>query len=235
MSGSSAFLRFSRDRRGYEHFYLIEPTTSRRGSTGARVLYWFRTPPGVKVGRPPFDAEMRRAIQERHPGVSFDWKRILATPIPAPAADVERWRERRRMERAERAAQKAGAEIPADVLDEPRSEAAEQTITANPEAPPGFEEDPDGPDWSEPAADVAAEPGLNSPSAEPGAGSPAAAGPAEDPGARGPGRRRRRRRGGRGRRPAGVQDPASDSRRSESAGPQPAAEHERARNEPQGE
>ena len=50
-----AFLRFTRDKRGYEHFCLVQPTTNRRGKVRTRILYWFRTPPNVKVGREPFD------------------------------------------------------------------------------------------------------------------------------------------------------------------------------------
>jgi len=96
-----AFLRFSRDKRGYENFYLVETSTNRRGKTRARVLYWFRTPPGVKVGREPFDSDARRALEAQNPGVVFDWRKISETPIPS--ADAEQWRERRRLERAERA------------------------------------------------------------------------------------------------------------------------------------
>jgi hypothetical protein len=103
-----AFLRFNRDKRGYEHFYLVEATTNRRGKTRARVLYWFRTPPNVKVGREPFDPDLRRALEAQNPGVSFDWKKIAETPIPS--ADAERWRERRRLERAERTARRGAAE-----------------------------------------------------------------------------------------------------------------------------
>src|SRR4030095_7171230 len=101
-----AFLRFSRDKRGYEHFYLVEATTNRRGKTRARVLYWFRTPPGVKVGREPFDAEVRQRLESQNPGVVFDWKRIIETPIPS--ADAERWRERRREKRASKSSPPQG-------------------------------------------------------------------------------------------------------------------------------
>ena len=73
-SAGAAFLRFSRDKRGYEHFYLVQPTTNRRGKTRARILYWFRTPPGVRVGRLPFDADVQRTIEAQNPGVTFDWK-----------------------------------------------------------------------------------------------------------------------------------------------------------------
>jgi hypothetical protein len=95
-----AFLRFSRDKRGYEHFYLVEPS----GRGRARVLFWFRTPPNIKVGRTPFDPEVRRALEARYPNVVFDWAAIVETPIPPPV-EPERWRERRRLERAMRAAQ----------------------------------------------------------------------------------------------------------------------------------
>ena len=102
-----AFLRFTRDRRGYEHFQLVE-TTTRRGRTRTKVLYWFRTPPGVKVGREPFDEATRRKLEAENPSVTFDWKKILATPIPS--ADAEKWRERRREERAAKRARKAREE-----------------------------------------------------------------------------------------------------------------------------
>src|SRR5262245_56462010 len=99
-NGSVAFFRFSRDKRGYEHFYLVEPVTNRKGKSRPRVLYWYRTPPNVKVGRAPFDDEVRRTLETQYPGVTFDWTKIVEAPIPS--ADAEKWRERRRTERAER-------------------------------------------------------------------------------------------------------------------------------------
>jgi hypothetical protein len=103
-----AVLRFCRDKRGYEHFYLIEPAG--RTNTAARMLYWFRTPPGVTVGRDPFSEAIRGELEQAHPDVAFDWRRIVATPIPS--ADAERWRERRRAERALRQARRAEAAQP---------------------------------------------------------------------------------------------------------------------------
>lgn len=92
------FLRFSRDKRGYEHTYLVH-TANRRGKPARpRVLYWYRTPPGVRVGRAPFDAEMRKTLEAQYPGVTFDWKTFQSTPMPPP--EPEYWRERRRAERA---------------------------------------------------------------------------------------------------------------------------------------
>lgn len=124
-----AFLRFSRDKRGYEHFQLVESTT-RRGRTRTKVLYWYRTPPGVKVGREPFDEQTRRAIEAKNPGVLFDWKRILSTPIPS--ADAEKWRERRREERAAKRARKAREQADGDTVasEEPEAPDAPEALDA---------------------------------------------------------------------------------------------------------
>lgn len=125
-----AFLRFSRDKRGYEHFYLVEATTNRRGKTRTRILYWFRTPPGVKVGREPFSPEVRRTLESQNPGIVFDWRKIVETPIPS--ADAERWRERRRAEKAEKAARRArAADVAAAAIsgDEPLPIDADEAVS----------------------------------------------------------------------------------------------------------
>jgi hypothetical protein len=97
------FVRFSRDRRGYEHTYLIHAAPRRGAPT--RILYWYRTPPGIKVGREAFDPEARRMLESQYPSVSFDWPKLLETPMPPPEA--ENWRERRRVERSARQARQA--------------------------------------------------------------------------------------------------------------------------------
>jgi hypothetical protein len=103
------FLRFSRDKRGYESIYLVHTQTRRGKTPRQRILYWYRTPPGVRVGRPPFDEEARRCIEAQNPDLTFDWPTIVATPIPPPAEN-EQWRERRRAERAAKQAHRAEEE-----------------------------------------------------------------------------------------------------------------------------
>ena len=103
------FLRFSRDKRGYEHTYLVQTTNRRGKSVRPRLLYWYRTPPGLRVGRPPFDEEVRRALEAQNPDVDFDWTTIAQTSFPPPET-VEPWRERRRAERAARQARREGDE-----------------------------------------------------------------------------------------------------------------------------
>ena len=52
------------------------------------MLYWFRTPPNVKVGRLPLDAEAIRAVEVHNPDVTFDWNKMLkvrATPAVGPS------------------------------------------------------------------------------------------------------------------------------------------------------
>jgi hypothetical protein len=107
-----AFLRFSRDKRGYEHIYLVQPS-GRRGKTRARVLYWFRTPPNVRIGREPFDEAVRRALEAQYPDIDFDWKKFAETPMPQ--ADSESWRERREVARATQASAPSENDPPDEV------------------------------------------------------------------------------------------------------------------------
>ena len=129
-----AYLKFSRDKRGYEHFYLVQP--SNRGKARPRLLYWFRTPPNVKVGRSPFAPEIRRALEAQNPDVAFDWDAIVHTPIPPPM-EPERWRERRRVERALKAASRRPEEAAAiDEASEPAAHAENPPQVVEPaEAP----------------------------------------------------------------------------------------------------
>jgi hypothetical protein len=132
------FVRISRDKRGYEHIYLIDASTRGGRPSRARVLYWFRTPAGVKVGREPFDEGVRRALEEQNPHLVFDWKAIVSTP---PPPEPEPWRERRRLERlAKQARQAASDEVPAEPAAVPASVPLPEAAAPAPgqaEAPPG--------------------------------------------------------------------------------------------------
>lgn len=79
------FLRFSRDRRGYANTYLCH-TFRQGGVVRMRVLYWFRTPPDIGVGRPALDAAAMRDIEASNPDLTFDWDEIMkAEPLAPPA------------------------------------------------------------------------------------------------------------------------------------------------------
>jgi hypothetical protein len=79
-------LRFTRDKRGYENTYVVH-AERRRGRSRTRILYWFRTPPGVKVGRSALDDDALHRIEQQNPDLEFDWPRILkggGAPAPEP-------------------------------------------------------------------------------------------------------------------------------------------------------
>ncbi len=187
------FVRVSRDKRGYETIYLVH-TSQRRGRPPAtRVLYAFRTPPGIRVGREPFDAEVRRAVEAQNPGVEFDWPRL--SNIPAPPPDVEHWRERRRAEKAAKQARREEELEEAADADQPESEIDSPEDSALPpvelEISGAREED------AVPADGLSATPTDAPADAAPVAASQAA-------GVARQGKRRRRRRGGRRSLPAGA-------------------------------
>ena len=199
------FVRFSRDKRGYEHIYLVHAATRRGKPSRPRILYWYRTPPGVIVGREPFDPAVRRALEAQNPDVTFDWNKLVKMTAPPP--DVEPWRERRRAEQAAKRARRAEERdqeeaAPADVetaFPLPLARDSTQAGARYGEAWEG-DEPGEGDDSETSSGGVGEEP------AERGAvaAAPLASGP-EQPGQR----RRRRRRGGRGRRPASGSEPTS--------------------------
>jgi hypothetical protein len=69
------FLRLTRDRRGFENTFLLH--ADHPGSK-PRLLYWYRTAPGIVLGRPALDEDAIRTIEESHPDIEFDWPAILA-------------------------------------------------------------------------------------------------------------------------------------------------------------
>lgn len=177
-------VRFSRDKRGYEYVYLVHTPTRRGKPARTRVLYWYRTPPGVRIGRKPFDEEVQRTVEQQNPGVTFDWPAIIKAEMPPPDM-TEFWRERRRLEKAARQERRAAeAEESGDV---PESEAPEpmETLPAGPQA-----------DVAESEPELPAESSSAAATAEPVADG---AGGEQDSPAQ---KKRRRRRGGRRRKGA---------------------------------
>ena len=113
----------------------------RRGRARSRILYWFRTPPGVKVGRAALDEDAIRMIEEHNPDIDFDWTRILkgggeptpererrAEPRPEPRpARLERATPPQAVEveaaEAEPVGEMPEPEVPALLSDEPQTAA----------------------------------------------------------------------------------------------------------------
>lgn len=80
------FLRLTRDRRGIEHTFLLHAATP---GERPRVLYWYRTAPGVLIGRPALDEEAIRTVEEQHPEIEFDWPAILALREAMPPEEEQ--------------------------------------------------------------------------------------------------------------------------------------------------
>ena len=81
------------------------------GKGRSRILYWFRTPPGVRVGRGPLDEEAIRTLEAGNPDLEFDWTRILkgqGDPVPEERRRSEEGGERRDGDRRERRQQLRG-------------------------------------------------------------------------------------------------------------------------------
>ena len=116
------YLRFSRDKRGYENTYVLHTFRGKRGPE-PRLLYWFRTPPGARVGRHPLDEEAIRALEASNPGLDFDWSEMLKVRMPPRPPETRRGKQQ--------AARK-------EVRGAPRA-AASQTPAAAPAAPPAEE------------------------------------------------------------------------------------------------
>ncbi len=130
------FVRFARDKRGYDLIYLVHTPPPRRGKPARpRLLYFFRTPPGAKVGREPFDETVRRTLEAQNPDVVFDWAALSKIPVPSP--DAEHWRERRRLEREAKQARRT-VELESQTQAAPESgqpDAGERPVDDSPEQP----------------------------------------------------------------------------------------------------
>ena len=89
------FLRVIRDKRGYETTYLMH--WYREGNRQrSKVLYVFRTPGGVRVGRHPFDPDILREIETQHPDIDFDWSVVRENQqVIEPAPEMRRRRPKR--------------------------------------------------------------------------------------------------------------------------------------------
>ena len=75
------FLRYDRDRRGNLSTYLVH-TFRKGGKPHPLVLYWFRSPPNVRVGRLAIDDDTIRTIEELYPDLAFDWPTLLSQRPP---------------------------------------------------------------------------------------------------------------------------------------------------------
>jgi len=83
------FIRHTRDKRGFDSLYVMHayrPTPDAPHRT--RVLYLFRSPTQLRVGRQPLDGEVMEALEHTHPDVSFDWASLTRDRL-APHVEMQ--------------------------------------------------------------------------------------------------------------------------------------------------
>ena len=91
------FLRVIKDKRGYETTYLLHWSRDEERQR-SRILYVFRSPTGMPVGRDAFDADVRRRIERENPGISFDWEAVFRQQqVVEPPAEIRRDRKSTRL------------------------------------------------------------------------------------------------------------------------------------------
>jgi hypothetical protein len=89
------FLRVIRDKRGYETTYLMD-WYHESGRQRSRVLYAFRGPGGVRVGRLPLEPATMHELEVCYPAVTFDWRTIFSErQVIESGPDLRRRRPRR--------------------------------------------------------------------------------------------------------------------------------------------
>ena len=88
------FLRVIRDKRGYETTYLMH--WIREGNRQhSRILYVFRTPGGMRVGREALEADVLKLIEAQHPDIEFDWNAVFHNQqVIEPSTEIRRPRKR---------------------------------------------------------------------------------------------------------------------------------------------
>lgn len=89
------FLRVIRDKRGYETTYLMH--LYREGPRQrSKILYVFRTPGGVRVGRDPLEPDVLRQIESQYPDIQFNWATVRESQqVIETSAEPRRRRPRR--------------------------------------------------------------------------------------------------------------------------------------------
>ncbi len=83
------FIRVTRDKRGYESTLVMHAYRPGGGGQRGRVLYFFRSPTNIQVGRRALDAEVMEALEHTHPDLSFDWTTLLRDPALRAGAPAE--------------------------------------------------------------------------------------------------------------------------------------------------
>ena len=120
------FLRLTRDRRGFENTYLMHAD---RPGDRPRLLYWYRTAPGILLGRAPLDEDAIRTIEEQHPDIDFDWPAILAlSEVMTPEEEAPAPRRERKVNKPQRQRERRPETRPAEPAEQDEDEVRESAF-----------------------------------------------------------------------------------------------------------
>lgn len=87
-----------RDKRGYETTYLMHLYRDGQRQR-SKILYVFRTPGGVRVGRDPLEPDVLRQLEAQNPDIVFNWALVRdSQQLIETAAEPRRRRPRREEE-----------------------------------------------------------------------------------------------------------------------------------------
>lgn len=117
------YLRLVADRRGVEHTYLLHTPAP---GVPTKVLYWYRTAPGLRIGRPALDDAAMRALEEQYPDIDFDWQYILDMGAMTPVEVEAPLPPRKRKPRPASEPDEAADETPS----QPRAAGASREVSA---------------------------------------------------------------------------------------------------------
>jgi hypothetical protein len=115
------FIRYTRDKRGFENTLVMHAYREPDGSQRAKVLYLFRSPGTVRIGRQPLDEEVVEALEHTHPDLAFDWEALLRQQTEPQLVGPRR---RRRTGRSK----SAGSAEARDATPEAKVEIADESV-----------------------------------------------------------------------------------------------------------
>lgn len=135
------YLRLTADRRGVEHTFLLHVAAP---GDKPKILYWYRTVPGVQVGRAALDDAAMRGLEEQYPDIDFDWTYILDVGAMTPVEVEAPIPQRKRKPAPRRPEADEDGDSPGDVP-APRHSADDQPGEGRTPAPPSASVGDSGP------------------------------------------------------------------------------------------
>lgn len=80
-------LRTQRDKRNVDTVALYQNEGRDAGGGRNRLLYFFRSPAWVRIGRTALDPEARQVLAEQYPDTRFEWERLKVPSLRPRGSD----------------------------------------------------------------------------------------------------------------------------------------------------